>query len=70
MDTGREIKVVLGGSFSTTNERSLLTHTLQGARVQDTGKYSCVVNNGIGKDAFSSISLYVKGQCHFFSFIF
>lgn len=63
MDTGREIRVVLGGTVSNTNEKSMLTYTLYGARVQDTGVYSCLANNGLGRGVSSSASLYVKGQC-------
>lgn len=62
MDTGREIRVVLGGSVSKTNEKTVLTYTLQGVRVQDTGLYTCLANNGLGRDVSSSTALYVKGQ--------
>lgn len=62
MDTGREIRVVLGGSVSKTNEKTVLTYTLQGVRVQDTGLYTCLANNGLGSDVSSSTALYVRGQ--------
>ena len=63
------VPVIAGGNVFVTNERQQLI--VRVAKGEDSGKYSCSVENNFGKDSLSSI-IKIMGKCliqPFFYFI-